>query len=338
MGGFHFFEEGSPSQRPVELPWLPPHSRPLYPLDVETIEKLIKERTLTLPTEIEIKDRSKSDWLAKSLVLIQTSWFVIQCIARAAAHLPITELELVTLAYATMSFGIYLAWWDKPRNVASPIRVLKKPDAEREGGDNQGESGDSEGNHFVRTHPDDEAPRLGKSRPQWQLWERAESLTWEWLKFCVGYISGAMDEAVYLRDQNNVPMFYSGNPSRLQIGISDISTVLVGALFGAIHCIAWRFEFPSLTEEVLWQVSSITAVSLPASCLCITLLWLLIVGYKLETVLGWLRHPMFIYLPLYGIWYIVARITLLVLAFTCLRALPPGAYENIQWTSYIPHI
>lgn len=48
--------------------------------------------SFTVPTEEEIKDRGKSDWLAKSLVLLQTSWFVIQCIARAIEHLPITHL------------------------------------------------------------------------------------------------------------------------------------------------------------------------------------------------------------------------------------------------------
>ena len=36
--------------------------------------------------------------------------------------------------------------------------------------------------------------------------------------------------------------------------------------------------------------------------------------------------------------YIVARIVLLVLPFVALRALPPGAYVQLDWISFLPHI
>ena len=37
--------------------------------------------SFTMLTKAEIKDRGKSNWLAKSLVLLQMSWFMMQCIA-----------------------------------------------------------------------------------------------------------------------------------------------------------------------------------------------------------------------------------------------------------------
>ena len=77
-----------------------------------------------VPTKAEIKDRGKSDWLAKSLVLLQTLWFVMQCIARTIEHIPITHLEIVTLAYAAMNFVIYIFWWNKPLNVNQPVQVF----------------------------------------------------------------------------------------------------------------------------------------------------------------------------------------------------------------------
>ncbi|KAF8175521.1 hypothetical protein K438DRAFT_1908813 [Mycena galopus ATCC 62051] len=88
MGGFHLFE-------------------PSFLEDYQYI----------VPTEDEIKDRGKSDWVAKSFVLVQTAWFVAQCIARGIQHLAITELEIVTGAYAMMNFAIYFFWWKKPLNV-----------------------------------------------------------------------------------------------------------------------------------------------------------------------------------------------------------------------------
>ena len=39
-----------------------------------------------------------------------------------------------------------------------------------------------------------------------------------------------------------------------------------------------------------------------------------------------------------GILYIIARAVTLVLAFTSLRDLPPGAYQTVHWTTIIPHV
>ena len=36
-----------------------------------------------------IEDKGKSGWIAKYLVLLQTSWFVKQCIAWGVEHLPV---------------------------------------------------------------------------------------------------------------------------------------------------------------------------------------------------------------------------------------------------------
>ena len=54
---------------------------------------------------------------------MQTLWFVIQCIARRLEHLPMTQLEITTLAYASMTVAIYAFWWHKPLNITCPIRV-----------------------------------------------------------------------------------------------------------------------------------------------------------------------------------------------------------------------
>ena len=39
-----------------------------------------------------------------------------------------------------------------------------------------------------------------------------------------------------------------------------------------------------------------------------------------------------------SILYILARVVTLVLSFTSLRGLPPGAYETVHWTTFIPHV
>ncbi|KAK0487614.1 hypothetical protein IW261DRAFT_1558667 [Armillaria novae-zelandiae] len=61
-----------------------------------------------------IKDRSKSDITAKAITVIQLIWFITQCIGRHAQNLPITLLEISTLAIATLSIILSLLWMNKP--------------------------------------------------------------------------------------------------------------------------------------------------------------------------------------------------------------------------------
>ncbi|KAG6816841.1 hypothetical protein H0H87_002490 [Tephrocybe sp. NHM501043] len=92
------------------------------PLDPTDIEPYLKNRDIDVSEE-DILDRSKGDILAKSLVLIQVTWFIIQIMARAEQHLAITELEVVTLAFAVLNFITYFCWWNKPLDVNRPIKI-----------------------------------------------------------------------------------------------------------------------------------------------------------------------------------------------------------------------
>src|ERR1700678_392169 len=120
MGGFHYFE-GSDKKGAS--------CRAIHPLTHKDVISMLKSEneTIPLPPEEEIQDRSKSDWLAKMIALLQALWFVTQCIARGIENLPTTELEIVTIAYTAINFGMFIAWLGKPRNVDCPIRVFQKP-------------------------------------------------------------------------------------------------------------------------------------------------------------------------------------------------------------------
>lgn len=71
----------------------------------------------------EIFDRSKGDGLGKLILVIQTLWFVTQYLGRWIGHLPRTQLEVMTLAYAALAVVVYCLWWHKPLNVQFPIIV-----------------------------------------------------------------------------------------------------------------------------------------------------------------------------------------------------------------------
>jgi hypothetical protein len=120
MGGFILVEGGEPKK--VLLP--------------NTMEELLLKGQLDLPeiTEEDIYDRSKADGLSKALVIGQTSWFVAQCIARRTQGLILTELELVTGAFAILNGVMYFLWWNKPLDVrcSVPVHLLDEPKSEEE--------------------------------------------------------------------------------------------------------------------------------------------------------------------------------------------------------------
>src|SRR5260221_2135405 len=81
------------------------------------------DRKLRKISEKDIKDRSKGDILSKLIAILQTTWFILQCIARGQQKLTLTELELVTLALASLNAITYVFWWHKPLGVEVPIRI-----------------------------------------------------------------------------------------------------------------------------------------------------------------------------------------------------------------------
>ena len=62
--------------------------------------------------------------MSKAVAILQSIWFfIVQCIARGVEGLALTELDLVTLALASLNGLMYYFWWDKPFGVMEPIRA-----------------------------------------------------------------------------------------------------------------------------------------------------------------------------------------------------------------------
>ena len=316
MGGFHLFEHHPTNTSNNDEFKLHDDDVPLRPLAAgdlygystyRSIKADIDFTSFTVPTEEEINDRGKSDWLAKSLVLLQTSWFVMQCIARAIEHLPITHLEIVTLAYAAMNFVIYIFWWNKPLNVSRPVRVFRKSEP-------------SATQHQV----------ISRETQNSRVWE----LTWWEIGDVLGriavFIGGAQDSDVDLSREDKVPRFWADS-SGDDVGIADMIVLGVGVCFGAIHCISWGFSFPTHTELLMWRILCVAITAVPIYIPLGFFLGLWLDGEQLG------RTAIVLILPA-ALLYILARAVTLVLAFTSLRDLPPGAYQTVHWTIFIPHV
>ncbi|EKM48595.1 uncharacterized protein PHACADRAFT_202622 [Phanerochaete carnosa HHB-10118-sp] len=66
---------------------------------------------------------SKSDGLAKALLVTQLLYFAVSCAARLDQALPLSLLEVWTLSHAFGAILVYVTWWWKPLNIAEPVVV-----------------------------------------------------------------------------------------------------------------------------------------------------------------------------------------------------------------------
>ena len=295
MGGFHLFRRSSEEESGTQS-ISQEDNYPLHPLLASDLTH-DDIYSFAMPTEAEINDRGKSDWLAKSLVLLQTSWFVMQCIARAIKHLPVTHLEIVTLAYAAMNFVTYVFWWNKPLNVNRPVRVFRKSDVE---------------------------DLISEAR-RW-----ASGANPSGLMMIIYFIGGVQDNDVNLAREDRVPRFWANNTGNNAM-IADLIALGVGVCFGAIHCIAWGFSFPTHAELLIWRVSCVAIAVAPIYIPLMIGFAANIRGDIIGVIFSISIFPAFIL-------YILGRVFTLALAFTSLRDLPPGAFDTVHWTTFIPHV
>ncbi|KDQ49518.1 hypothetical protein JAAARDRAFT_42852 [Jaapia argillacea MUCL 33604] len=361
------------------------HGRPVRPLVLQDIEEL-DDSEFPRITEIQIQDRSKRDALSKAVIMVQTTWFILQCVARALERLPITELEIATLAFTVLNLATYTLWWSKPADVRCPYPIRKKSTPEvapsvaseedlrgdHEGSDEEdekadkGEEGGSKEEEPVlkdykevnlnesdaeRGEDDDdhEDGFLGALRRVYakarnyvaEIWalveddspfERIFTIPFFALPFAIitPFLEMTEDDTSSRRDPMRVPTFHAGQLEGLEETELTWISALLATAFGAVHCFAWNVQVPTHVQLLLWRVSSLTITIIPI---------LEVFVYKaFIDVDGALGFISFMFLIAAALVYIVARVTLLVLAFTSLRSLPPGAYETVVWTTFIPHV
>ena len=96
-------------------------------LTFEMLQELVKDKEFRIRiTEEDITRRSKRDGLSKIIFILQTSWFILQCLARLVQGLRITQLELTTLALASLNGITSILWWNKPLGAEAVWREKMK--------------------------------------------------------------------------------------------------------------------------------------------------------------------------------------------------------------------
>jgi len=294
-------------------------------LGLEELEKLESEEKIDWPiiSKEEIGDKSKGDFVSKGFAVLQTTWFTVQCITRRVVGLNLTQLELATLAFAVLSIILYTLWWDKPLGVARSVRVhLRHPTSD------PSEPPYSSAFARFRTY-------FSKTFNDMGLFAFVHILVIKPFTIIKDSVADMLGCVVISNGCNrlSVPTFYEP-PSQnddfaLWIGL------MVGILFGGIHCIAWFFVFPSIIEEYIWRCSAAAITAIPIIFFIEFFIDNLIPDRSfLKGFFKSFRHAMGLF---WVVIYFASRIALLVVSLLALRSLPSESLLEIQWSTFIPH-
>ena len=275
-----------------------------YPLHKPDIVRLGLESTLRRVPEKEISSRSKADHISKAIAVLQLLWFIIQCIARKIQHLPTTSLELVTIAFGGISGVMYCVWWDKPMAVECPIVLTKD---------------------------------LGS--PLFLSWTTAMRQE-DTLRDPGVLVPNAIWETVFYprirprQSDSRVPHLWPGGTS---LGDGDEGAALLliftSVIFGGIHCLGWNFYYPTTAEALIWQVCSVLITGGPV---LVTLFFIvvLVIDEEFYDTMPYTDQVV----TFLGMFFVGARLILLILPFVLLRDLPSAAFDTVSWTRFIPHV
>ena len=126
--------------------------------------------------------------------------------------------------------------------------------------------------------------------------------------------------------------FESGGPQTIVFHLCVSLAVLCPAVFGAVHVASWNFRLPSDVELWMWRGSSLCCL-ITGTTLGV---YMLLSAY--DKTPSWLTDFYKKFLLFVGPLYIIVRAYMMVEVFLSLRALPPSAFESVQWSSLIPHV
>ncbi|KZT03166.1 uncharacterized protein LAESUDRAFT_705002 [Laetiporus sulphureus 93-53] len=334
-------------------------------LHAKEVINLINKNEIEFPyvSEEEIQDRSKANWLSKTAAVVQTCWFALQVLARFIERLPITELEIFTAGFTVMAIAMYALWFKKPFCIDVPIVLHEQPKAITVTSDtlssiaiaadapnlnriveeadwptntNEVELGllDSHSRSTdVQSNP---GPRTSDVRNA--FYRGLQYAVWAVTSIILAPIALIFGQAGHQQwwhfpGVSNEP---KDSFKTIIALVSYASTLVTPILFGLIHCTAWSLEFPTVVEQYLWRVLSlvITCSPIPEA----PLIAIGVTSSNSSSLPQIVKHALkSIFTSIVAILYVVSRLTLLVIAFTTLRKLPPGVYEAISWVELIPH-
>lgn len=107
-------------------------------MDPETFLRLAAKGSISyedFPITEEINDKSKADWFAKGLTMLQLAWAVINICIRLINFCGISAMEVMIFDWGIFGPLAIILWWKCPQNINIPytIPVQDSPNQPRQG-------------------------------------------------------------------------------------------------------------------------------------------------------------------------------------------------------------
>jgi len=344
MGGFILCKDGQPVQT----------------LSEPRMVRLLEQGAITLPTitTADIKEQSNLHPTFAFLAFLQASWFVVECLSRVVDGLLITQLEIITLLHIFMSIITLIFTWQKPLNARYPISI--NPNFNLETLRDRTIPFPSIKDDFRREQKLAQCVKhlfQVKIEPQVLQHQRPKSMS-RFIKRCINLILIWPIKSLYFdcgrllmnpessdlpQGSLKVPLFYvPGDSIDMRTFLLPITTLGVG--IGIVSYAIWlRGYFPSESIRFTWRVAAL------ASTIFYAVLLVSIIFVNLFQLLSRFSYTADVISDLFLIIaictffigfipFVLARITLLLASFVCLRSLPQEALVFKLWTNYIPHL
>ncbi|KAI9567575.1 hypothetical protein HD554DRAFT_976480 [Boletus coccyginus] len=264
-----------------------------------------------LITEQEIKDKSKSDALGRAILAFQLLWFTLQVSVRHFGNLTVTLVELDTVCMAVLTLLLLFLWRNKPLRPECP-HIFYSPQRQQTGSAflQTWESKPDYLNEFIAHIPETQPVTVEK-------------------KSSFGILETFSD----LRRLRKRLMV---NRDLVKVNVSSVVLLATWFIFGGLHLTAWNFPFVTVAEKMTWRVASLVLTGAPLAVvvglgLTFTLRRVGLCGEATRTVIEAVSISFAFCLAT------LSRQALVGLMLASLRHLPCSAYQNISWTTYIPH-
>ncbi|KAH7336610.1 hypothetical protein BKA65DRAFT_527326 [Rhexocercosporidium sp. MPI-PUGE-AT-0058] len=274
-----------------------------------------------------ISDKSNADGTVKLAALIQVSWFLAHCIMRTAHHLPLSQLESMTISYIPLFAVTYFLWWVKPKDIMTPSivdlpamaseqRTKFEEMAVSNEFDDEGLDGQNSLWNVWRL-----MPRIfEKEAEDKQMQAAQEKVVQEAVRRAKAQAEKILNTGLVDHAPKEIVVSY-WDPDLYRSRIWPV-TCLMGSSFGALHLISWNSTFPSLVEEWLWRGAALTSI-----------ITLLIFMHFEKVVFRW-DGPITLVSLSTPVLYLASRIVMTGGVIAAFRASDPGIYDTYVVSNY----
>ncbi len=203
---------------------------------------------ITNITEDYILDQAASSSLSKALLMVQVGWFCMNCSSRDRQGLPLSLLEVSTLAHSFCTLVTYYMWWSKPINVATPTLLREK------------EAREVFALFKCSDIEYDKALEIAQKRAAGDSSGRHGSEKIVLAAGALQHLLPTPKKPPYVtnfdtRERTLVPGAFETKAPNAQFN-AFTGIAIAPFFYGIAHFLAWNDQFPAPLERLIWRLSS----------------------------------------------------------------------------------